>query len=151
DETREARAYEPILVALEAVCPTVEVQRPGLCAFPAKGSARYFGGDAALVQAVRDAVRRDDIGIGIADGRFASGLAARRSTVVPAGKSAAFLAPLPVDLLDRVALVDLFLRLGLRTLGDVAALPVRHVASRLGAEGIAAHRLARGLDEYPVF
>lgn len=151
DEAAEARAFEPIVNALEAVCPTVEVGRPGLCALPVKGPARYFGGEPALLDALAAtlagaAAHR----VGIADGRFASALAARRGIVVPAGKSAAFLAPLPVDLLDRPALVDLFVRLGLRTLGDVAALPSRQVASRFGAEGVAVHRLARGLDEHLV-
>ncbi|MBV9096734.1 MAG: DNA polymerase Y family protein [Frankiaceae bacterium] len=149
DEAAEVRAFEPVVNALEAVCPTVEVTRPGLCALPTKGPARYFGGDEALVHVVAEATH-DAYRIGIADGRFASAQAARRGIVVPQGKSAAFLAPLPVDLLDRPALVDLFARLGLRTLGDIAALPSRQVASRFGAEGIAAHRLARGLDEHLV-
>ena len=167
DEVAEARAFEPVVAALEVVCPTVEVARPGLCALVTKGPARYFGGDDALVSVVGSALTDSNrrfpalegtetaIGaggarIGIADGRFASALAARRGLVVPPGRAAAFLAPLPVDLLGRPALVDLFVRLGLRTLGDVAALPSRQVASRFGAEGIAAHRLARGLDEHPV-
>ena len=47
-------------------------------------------------------------------------------------------------------LADLLLRLGLRTLGDFAALPVRDVASRFGEPGEYAHRLARGLDSRPL-
>jgi len=154
DEAAEARAFEPVVTALAAVCPTVEVTRPGLCAMPTRGPARYFGGDDALVHVVTDTVRdRITDGtyrVGVADGRFASAQAARRGIVVPPGKAAAFLAPLPVELLERPALADLFARLGLRTLGDVAALPSKQVASRFGAEGIAAHRLARGLDEHLV-
>ena len=41
-------------------------------------------------------------------------------------------------------------RLGLGTLGDFAALPARHVASRFGDAGERAHRLARGLDPRPL-
>jgi protein ImuB len=52
--------------------------------------------------------------------------------------------------LELPELADLFVRLGLRTLGDVAALPGKDVASRFGAEGSLAHRLARGLDDLPV-
>jgi hypothetical protein len=48
---------------------------------------------------------------------------------------------------DLVALLN---RLGLRTLGDFAALPVRDVASRFGDAGEGAHRLARGLDSRPL-
>ncbi|MBV9097815.1 MAG: DNA polymerase Y family protein, partial [Frankiaceae bacterium] len=93
DEAVEVRAFEPVVNALESVCPTVEVTRPGLCALPTKGPARYFGGDEALVHVVAEATH-DAYCIGIADGRFASALAARRGIVVPQGKSAAFLAPL---------------------------------------------------------
>lgn len=150
DETAEVRAFEPVVAAVEAVCPTVEVTRPGLCALPSKGAARYFGGEPALLQALAETLENTTYRAGIADGRFASAQAARRGVVVAPGKAAAFLAPLPVALLEKPVLVDLFVRLGLRTLGDVAALPSRQVASRFGAEGIAAHRLARGLDEHLV-
>ena len=61
--------------------------------------------------------------VGIADGTFAAGLAARRQAIVPPGGSRAFLAPHPVAALDRPDLADLLVRLGLRTLGDLAALP----------------------------
>ena len=73
----------------------------------------------------------------------------------PPGDSPAFLAPVPVTVLAEPGgpagpdLVDVLERLGLRTLGALAALPVAEVVGRFGAEGLAAHRLARGLDERP--
>jgi protein ImuB len=76
-------------------------------------------------------------------------LAARRQVVVPPGGSRAFLAPLPVSTLDRPDLADLLVRLGLRTLGDLAALPRADLATRFGPEGARAARLAAGLDEHP--
>jgi protein ImuB len=75
--------------------------------------------------------------------------------VVPPGASPGFLAPVPVTVLAEPGgpagpdMVDVLERLGLRTLGAVAALPVAEVVGRFGAEGLAAHRLARGLDERP--
>ena len=75
--------------------------------------------------------------------------------VVPAGDSPAWLAPLPVGLLGRADgavpadLVDLFSRLGLRTLGALAALPRKEVVARFGPPGVTAHRLASGEDERP--
>lgn len=75
--------------------------------------------------------------------------------VVPPGGSPAFLAPLTVRVLAEQGgpagpeLVDVLERLGIRTLGDLAALPVAEVVGRFGAEGRIAHRLARGLDERP--
>ncbi len=46
-------------------------------------------------------------------------------------------------------LIDVLVRLGLRTLGDLAAVPAADVVARFGSEGRLAHRLARGLDERP--
>ena len=51
--------------------------------------------------------------------------------------------------LDRPDLADLLVRLGLRTLGDLAALPGIDLATRFGPEGARAARLASGLDEHP--
>jgi protein ImuB len=73
--------------------------------------------------------------------------------VVPPGGSPGFLAPLSVRTLAETGgpagpdLVDVLERLGLRTLGDLAALGAAEVVGRFGAEGRTAHRLARGLDK----
>src|SRR4029450_11794494 len=56
DPARDARAFEPVLVALEQLTPWVEVLQPGECAFPSRGAARYHGGEASLVTAVTTAV-----------------------------------------------------------------------------------------------
>jgi protein ImuB len=178
DPARDARAFEPVLVAVEELTPWVEVLRPGECAFPARGAARYHGGEPALAVTVTAAVHaalvgrgqrrperhrrpeggrdldqgglgRGDCRVGIADGTFAAGLAARHQAIVPPGGSRAFLAPFPVAALDRPDLADLLVRLGLRTLGDLAALPRADLATRFGPEGARASRLASGLDEQP--
>ncbi|MGQ0715938.1 MAG: DNA polymerase Y family protein [Pseudonocardiales bacterium] len=161
DPDRDARAFEPVVAAVEALAPGVEVVRPGLVAVPARGPTRYFGSEATVVERIVDVVAAQAgvrCQIGIADGLFAATLAAHRSLLVPPGGSAGFLAPLGVGELhqpaatgiDRAALVDLLHRLGLRTLGAFAALHVDDVASRFGAAGVRAHRLARGLDERPL-
>jgi len=46
---------------------------------------------------------------------------------------------------DRGELVDLLRRLGLKTLGDFAALAERDIAGRFPRDAITAHRLALGL------
>ncbi|MCK9896923.1 DNA polymerase Y family protein [Frankia sp. AgB32] len=166
DPGRSARVFEPLVVAVESVIPGVEVRGPGECVVPIRGAARYFGGEEAAVGEVRRALAvawpaADRLagqagaesaralprcGIGVADGPFAAGVAARTDIVVPPAGTAAFLAPLPVDLLDDDALVDLLRRLGLVTLGSFAALPAADVAARFGPAGGWAHRLARGAD-----
>ncbi|MGH9120867.1 MAG: DNA polymerase Y family protein, partial [Acidimicrobiales bacterium] len=91
--------------------------------------------------------------VGIAEGRFAASLAARRAkrvAVVERGGAERFVAPFPVATLERRELSDLLVRLGVRTLGELAALPAPAVLARFGVEGVIAHRLARGLDEFPL-
>jgi protein ImuB len=103
------------------------------------------GGPAADAVAGSAAAAR--YSFGIADGPFAAAVAARLGEIVPAGAAAAFLAPLPVELLDRPELTGLLRRLGLPTLGAFAALPAGEVLARFGPDGARAHRLARGDDE----
>jgi len=150
DPGRDARAFEPVVATVEAFCPQVEIVRPGVCAFATKGPSRYFGGDQALAARVTEAAAPIESSVGIADGPFAAELAARKSVVLPPGESPAFLAPFPVDVLEQPELADLLRRLGIRTLGDLAALPASAVLARFGAEGNRAHRLAAGLDERPL-
>jgi protein ImuB len=160
DPARDARAFEPVVAALDAITPRVEITVPGQVAFPTRGPSRFFGGDDALAArtlAAVDGVVRDladgsvRVRVGIADGPFAAALAARTpgGRVVRPGTSPAFLATLPLEALERPELVEVLVRLGLHTLGDLAALPGRDVLARFGREGQTAWRLASGLDERP--
>ncbi len=95
---------------------------------------------------------RTEVRVGVADGPFAAGIAARSGstfTLVAPGESPTFLAPLAITVLDRPELTDVLVRLGIRTLGAFAALRAADVLARFGTEGRAAHRLASGLDERP--
>jgi len=149
DPDRDARAFEPVVAAVETVVPGIEVTRPGDCLVAVRGAARYFGAEALVVAQVRGAVSAvtENCRIGIADGPFTAGLAGRLGETVPAGASAGFLAGLPVELVDRPELAGLLRRLGLPTLGAFAALPAAQVLDRFGPDGALAHRLARGDDE----
>jgi protein ImuB len=154
DPGRDARAFEPVVAALDALCPSIEILRPGRCAFASRGPARYFGGEEALAALVLETVPTP-CRVGLADGPFAALLAARTapaggSLVIPAGTSRTFVAPFPVTALERPELADLLQRLGLRKLGDLAGLPPAQVLARFGPDGELAHRLARGLDERPL-
>jgi len=52
--------------------------------------------------------------------------------------------------LENAELVTLLRRLGIRSLGDFAALASRDVLTRFGGEGALLHRRARGLNNHPV-
>ncbi|MEV4255262.1 DNA polymerase Y family protein, partial [Spirillospora sp. NPDC049652] len=134
DTDAEGRMFLAIAAAVSELTPRVEVVRPGLCAVPARGPATFYGGEEAARVLLQDAVVEAgfDCGVGVADGLFAAELAARvqGGVVVPPGGAAAFLAPYPMAVLDRPDLAGLLDRLGIRTLGDFAALPAGHVAGR---------------------
>jgi protein ImuB len=164
DPAGAARAFEPVVAALEAFAPGVEIVRPGVCAVATRGPSRYFGGDEALaakVAATVEAITGAACRVGVADGPFAAELAARGGVIVPRRGSRAFLAGFGVGCLERsgasaataaerAGLVELLVRLGIRTLGDLAALPAPAVLARFGPDGALAHRLVRGLDERPL-
>jgi protein ImuB len=168
DRGEEARAFEVVARAVEALTPRLELEEPGLLSFPTRGPARYYGGDeglAARVRAAAGAVLGPDaatLRVGIADGRFAARLAARivgtggtagtgsGGLIVAPGETAAFLAPHPVAVLDVPDLAVLLVRLGLPTLGAFAALPAGSVLTRFGVEGARLHRLAHGDDDRPL-
>ena len=166
DPGRDARAFEPVASSLDAVTPGIEVSVPGTLAFGTRGPSRYFGGDESLAERVAWMVSgalgdRWPVRVGVADGAFAARLAAhgahgrnQPTMVVPPGAAAPFLAPQPagslLEVLEVPELVDVWHRLGLRTLGQVAELPRAEVLARFGREGEAAHRLASGLDLRPI-
>jgi protein ImuB len=152
NEAAEARAFEPIVTAIESIAPGVELVRPGLAAIGITGPTRYFGGETAVVHALSRAVAEHtpDVLIGVADGAFAAEQAARRGHIVPPGESAAFLSDLPVTTLGEPGLVDLLRRLGIRTLGAFAALPAADVQARFGPTGSWAHRQSGGADARPI-
>ncbi len=164
DRDRDGRAFEPVVRAVAELAPRLEVGEPGWLTLLARGPSRYFGGDQALAERLHPLVVAATgsvgfgVGVGIADGRSASSIAARRAArtssgviVVPPGGSPDFVSPLSVGWLGELGeidpeLVDLFARLGLRTCGQLAALDGRDVLARFGVVGQHAHRLANGLD-----
>jgi protein ImuB len=154
---RDAREFEPVLAAVEALRPGVAPLRPGLLAIRAPG--RFYGGEEHAAAVIAERLVETgvwDCRIGLADDLFSAEHAARRAEVqgwrvVPAGGSGEFLCDLPIEVLDAGGadegdLVGLLQRLGLRHLGDLAALPARDVLTRFGAYGAKVHRLARGAD-----
>jgi protein ImuB len=148
--------WNAVLDRLESVGAAGESDDPGVAYFEARGLERLHGGH---LEGVLAAVRRSlpgSIRIGVAPSRFAAYAAAvyarraRRSEIWNAGALRAFLAPLPVGLLrPRPGLEDLpemLERLGIRTLGELAALPPSAISERFGHPGLLALELAQGRD-----
>ncbi|HEX4981643.1 MAG TPA: DNA polymerase Y family protein [Ilumatobacteraceae bacterium] len=170
DPARDARQFEAVIRAVAELSPRLDVVEPGWLCLAARGPSRYFGGDEALAERLTAVVTgvldslglaSAPVGVGVADGRVAATIAARRAdvtiagpAVVAPGESASYLAGLTVGWLREVGeaapeLVELFIRLGLSTLGDLAALPAGDVYARFGSAGLHVHRLAGGGDDRP--
>jgi hypothetical protein len=154
----EARRFARVLARAGELCPWLHPVRLGVGALPARGPARFFGGEeavvarlAAVIGALDEVDNLEDVDkvgeeakIGIADGLFAAMLAARSELIVPPGVTADFLAPWSVATLARPDLAVTLQRLGVTTLGQFAALPVASVSDRFGADAAACHAVARG-------
>ncbi len=148
----EARSFEEVLLGVEELSPAVTPLRPGLCALPVP--ARFYGGEEQAAAVVAERVVSLavwDVRLGVADTLFAAEQAARRAApqdvhVVEPGTDAAFLAPLPVEVLESPDVVSLLRRMGLTTLAHLAALRPSDVHTRFGAHGALLHRLASGQD-----
>ena len=163
---RDRVMFEPVVRAIADVVPLIEVGECGMVVFPTRGPSRYLGGDDALgariVAVLSDVFRALDLhdtayGVGIADGRLMATIAAHANVsplVIAAGTSRAQLGDCSVAVLADHAsvsrdVVSLLQRLGIGTLGDVAALPESTLTARFGPVGAEMHRLARGVDRHP--
>lgn len=159
DPDLDRRVFEPVLRAVEEVVPGVHLVRPGVAAVRVQGPSRFYGGDRAAAETLLAHLRSrldHDVRLAVADGLFTAEQAARSTTpeepivLVAPDSSPAFLASLPVSAVTSdqgsTRMGNLLRRLGVRTLGEFAALPAVDVHARFGEAGRRAHRLACGHD-----
>ncbi|WP_114854776.1 DNA polymerase Y family protein [Brachybacterium sp. YJGR34] len=176
DREHEAALFELVAAAVDTIAAGVDVLRPGVLLMSARGPARHHGGEEILAERILDAVAELtgwDCTVGIADGPFAALLASAPGRIVRPGRSADYLAPHPITALagapvgpgwghrgqpsaqrperrlDLGETVDLLQRLGITTLGELAALPSAAVADRFGPDVATLHLLARGGESAP--
>src|SRR5215470_3477796 len=134
--------------------PRVEESGLGTVYVDADGLQELYASEAELARALVSRARALglEVSVGIAATKIAAQLAARDGggcAVIAPHDEWHFLAPLPIQLLGpSPPLQQTLARWGIRTLGDLAALPASAVATRLGVEGAALARRARGEDEH---
>jgi DNA polymerase-4 len=158
DHAAYARVSAGVMEVFRAVTPLVEPISLDEAFLDVGGAARRLGGPTAIGEQIRATVH-DEQGItcsvGIASTKFVAKLASARCKpdgllVVPVDEVVAFLHPLPVGALWGVGekTQDVLFRLGLRTVGDLAATPVATLQRALGpAAGAHLSALAWGRDE----
>jgi protein ImuB len=154
-------AHEAVLQLLEQFSPSVEPHGWGTAYVDLGDLARDRASAVTLGQECGRAVRHGlgdalQPALGWDTGKFTAQAAARRTRpghllAVPTADERRFLDPLPVGLLPLA--MDVLQRLcflGLRTLGQYAALSPAAVFQQFGRPGMRAHRYARGEDDRPV-
>ena len=151
DPAGAERDWEEVLRRLEDAGFAVDGRETGCVYFETRGVERLYGGlEAALERALAAVGSSWDPRAGAAERRFAALAAASvarpgQAVVVSDERTGEFLAPLPVDALPLRRDTQEELRaLGVRRMGELAALPGGAVAERLGPEGRRAWRLAQG-------
>jgi len=136
--------------------PSVEDGGPDIVYLDLGGLERLWGGEEEIARRLHRAAgeRGAAVRIGIAGSRAGARFAARAGgdiTIVPPELDARWLGPAPLALLGLGPEMSARLgRWGIRTLGELADLPVSGLAERLGDEGPRLQRLARGEDATPL-
>ena len=124
------------------------------------GSERLFGDGPAIARDIRRRVH-EEIGItasvGVSVNKLVSKVASDAGkpdglVVVAAGDEAAFFAPRPLRELPMVGpkTAEALQSLGVRTIGDLAKMPLAALESRFGRHGLELHARALGVFDAPV-
>jgi DNA polymerase IV len=160
DGAKYRRASRQVMGILARFTPLLEQVSIDEAFLDVAGSEALFGPPEAIARRIKTEVR-EEVGLTASVGVATTKLVAKIASdlrkpdglvVVPPGDEASFLAPLPIRRLwgvgeqTRIVLAEH----GVRTIGDLAALPVDVLVRRLGAHGAALHDRARGIDPSPV-
>jgi protein ImuB len=156
DPQRNACLWERVLDALDAASPLIEDAGEGIAFLEMRGIA---GTPERWIATVREALAADEtiaalpFRIGLGTNSFVARAAAlvRNGTIVRPGEEAAFVASLPLDVLEiEAAFVERLHLLGVRALGTLAALPHGPFVRRFGPEAARWHARACGRDATPL-
>jgi DNA polymerase IV len=156
DGRKYLRVSREVMAILRRYTPLVEPISIDEAFLDVTGSRDLFGDGPTIARSIKDAVRdevRLTISVGVARTKLVAKIASDLEkpdglVVVPPGTEAAFLAPLDIGRLWGVgAKTGAALReYGVRTMGDLAALPVDLLERRFGKHGPTLSERARGID-----
>jgi hypothetical protein len=146
--------YQTALVRELLSCsPRIVAREPGIFLLDAQGR-KHLGGENKLCRDILKSASKCGFlegQVGIADTAFgaliASKIKDRRWFIVNSNKDGHFLSTLPITHLPLGnEPLNVLYELGIKTMGQLAQLPVDRVLARFGEEGRIAHELARGFD-----
>lgn len=153
-------ASKAVFQILDRYSPVIEPIALDEAYLDCTGQEALMGKPADVAVRLRDEVKTRcglDISIGVASSKIVAKVASelrkpRGLVVVQPGEEASFLAPLPVGKLPGCgpSTVSRLERVGVRTVGDLAALPELLLGELFGQYGRALSAHARGVDSSPV-
>ncbi|WP_432050899.1 DNA polymerase IV [Verrucosispora sp. NA02020] len=157
DFSRYSAASRAVMQIFRDVTPLVEPLSLDEAFLDVAGARRLFGPPAAIARRIRERVAAEQeltCSVGVASSKYVAKLGSTRAKpdgllVVPAAQVLDFLHPLPVAALWGVGerAEQNLLRLGLRTVGDLAQAPLGLVRTAVGAAAAGhLHELAWGRD-----
>lgn len=149
-----------VMAILESFTPLLEQISVDEAFLDVTGCVRLFGEAEEIGRAIKRRIRYEldlTASVGIAPNKFLAKVASdlRKPdgfVVVPEGREAEFLAPLPIGRLWGVgkATERRLTQLGIRTIGQLAAYPPQVLRQQFGDLGQHLYKLSHGLDDRPV-
>jgi DNA polymerase-4 len=160
DMDKYARVSRQIMAILAEFTPLLEPLSIDEAFLDVTGTLALFGDGLEQARRIKSRIRnavRLTASVGVASNTFIAKVASDLGkpdglVVVAPGDEAAFLAPLPVSRLwgvGRVTRADLE-SMGVRTIGQLAAIPLDQLQARFGHGARGLSELAQGVDERPV-
>lgn len=160
DGRKYSAVSRQVMVILRRFSPLVEQVSIDEAFLDVQGTQTLLGSPETVARAIRSAISEElqlTASVGVSATRLVAKIASdlRKPdglVVVPSGTEAAFLAPLPIARLwgvgerTRIVLADH----GVRTIGDLAALPEDVLRRRFGSQGAVLRQRALGIDATPV-
>ena len=156
DGRKYLRVSREVMAILRRFTPLVEPISIDEAFLDVTGSRELFGDGPAIARSIKDAVRDEvqlTISVGVATTKLVAKIASDLQkpdglVVVPPGEEGAFLAPLEIGRLWGVGekTATVLREYGVKTIGDLAALPADLMERRFGKMGPMLGDRARGLD-----
>lgn len=146
----ENAAQSALVDCALAFSPLVESTASGMVTFEIAGTDRVFGPPQTLARQVMQSAARLGFEVNVAfaanpDAALIASKGRTRISIVRSGEERKCLSALPLGVLSPTAeQAEIFDAWGIRTCGDLGALPTVPLVERLGQEGLRLQTLARG-------
>ncbi len=160
DGRKYSSVSRQVMAILRRFSPLVEPISIDEAFLDVTGSMALFGDGEAIARRIKDAIHEEvelTASVGVATTKLVAKIASELRkpdglVIVAPGDEAAFLAPLAISRLWGVGpkTAAALREYGVRTIGDLAAVPVDLLVRRLGSHGATLHGRALGADPDPV-